>query len=200
MMTPESNTGPVVLLSVVACPATQGTTPFTGRSMAVSGSRHDRPRRPPISVLPRNDGSLEKKMSTASRLSVENGGMGRFGLATALLVLLSVRSVFASAPNASPRPAILLARSAKIIALSRQNWAALYDIRAGEKTCEFREKHRIEAMSVTADEQLLAIGCRDGAVSVWDVADHGRIWRATCRGHVNDVSFSGDGRLLSYLQ
>jgi WD40 repeat protein len=54
------------------------------------------------------------------------------------------------------------------------------------------------SVTFSPDGKMIAAGCGDGRIELWEVASHKR--RATLRGHaeeVTSVAFSGDGKLLA---
>lgn len=106
--------------------------------------------------------------------------------------------------------AILLPLSKQILTLSPAGRPAAYSVTDGRLVNEFPVSSATAAMSVTADERFLAVGCIDGTVSVWRIASGNRVWvetvikqpakrprmRGRARKRVWDVSFAGNGRSL----
>src|SRR5262245_1895420 len=60
------------------------------------------------------------------------------------------------------------------------------------------DRKGIFSITFSPDGKMVAAGCGDGRIELWEVASHKR--RAMLRGHaeeVTSVAFSGDGKLLA---
>src|ERR1700687_4961524 len=97
-----------------------------------------------------------------------------------------------------PRPALLLPRSERFVALDAWNSAALYEIADGQVVYRFPVKERIDHLDATADESRLLVTCSDGSLGVWNLETGAKLWwqisKVSGLTSAHDACFATDGR------